>query len=170
MTKNLYYSPIDKNDILEISSDSKTHTGPDKFAIDFLVPESTDIRSAATGKVIFTKDDSSKGGDDNKYQDFIYYNHIIIKHKNGEYTEYGHLKNKGILKKVGDEVAVGEIIAVSGNTGYSAEPHLHFSVFVLDKMKPNFMALPKGKKYFINDEDFGFRTLEPNFSNIKIEK
>jgi len=170
MTKNLYYSPIDKDDILEISSDAKTHTGSDKFAIDFTVPESTGVRSAAAGKIIFTKDDSSEGGDNEKYQDFIYYNHLVIKHKNGEYTEYGHLKNKGILKKVGDEVTTGEIIALSGNTGYSGEPHLHFSVFVLEKKKSNLKILPKGKKYFINDKDFGFRTIKPNFSDLRVEK
>lgn len=162
ISKNKYHLPLNKNEIISISSDPKTHIGMDKFAIDCAVIEGCKVYAAASGKIIFIKDNSMEGGDNEKYEDFIYYNHIVIKHSNGEYSEYGHLKYKSVLKKVGDEVVKGEIIALSGNTGYSGGPHLHFSVFVLDKMDPDFTVLPKNKKYFINDEDFGFQTIKFN--------
>ena len=53
---------------------------------------------------------------------------IMIKHRNGLSTLYGHLE----LIKVGQgqEVGVGDTIGYSGNTGYSTGPHLHFTVYV----------------------------------------
>lgn len=119
--------------------------------------------AAADGEIIYIKDDSSEGGDDLKYEDFKYYNHIVLKHVSGEYTEYGHLYPGSVTKKVGDQVKAGETIALSGNTGYSAAPHLHFSVFDLSKMPPDFSSLPPSKDYFINDPDFGFQTIKPKF-------
>jgi len=163
ISKNIYQIPLNKTEIISTSSDPETHTGMDENAIDFAVREDSKVFAAAAGEIIFVKDDSAEGGDDEKYEDFTFYNHIVIKHDNGEYTEYGHLKNKSALKKVGDKVVGGEAIALSGNTGYSSEPHLHFSFFVLDKMDEDFSKLPKNKEYFINDEDFGFQTIKANF-------
>lgn len=114
----------------------------DAFAIDFVVPEGSAIKSAADGKIIYIKKDSCVGGDDEQYEDFKFYNHIVIKHANGEYTEYGHLKFNGCTKIVGEEVHKGDIIGYSGNTGFSAGPHLHFSVFVLGNMPLDFETLP----------------------------
>lgn len=163
LSKNIYCVPLNQDDIKKISSDPETHVGDDEFAIDYTAPEGTDIHASATGKIIYVKDDSDQGGDDKKYEFFEFYNHIIIKHENGEYTECGHLKHKSAKKKVGDIVSTGDIIAEVGNTGYSECPHLHFSVFILEKMDQNFVILPKGKEYFINEPDFGFQTIKPRF-------
>lgn len=162
-SRNYYSIPANQADIRSISSDPKTHVGMDEYAIDYELPENSRVYSVAPGKVIFVKDDSSGGGDDEKYENFTFYNHIVIKHNNGEYSEYGHLKHKSAKVKVGDNVKVGEMIALSGNTGYSSGPHLHFSIFVLHGMSPDLDILPDGKQYFINDEDFGFQTIEPRF-------
>jgi len=161
LSKNTYSSPVRKNDLEAIASDPLTHVGTDKFAIDFVVPEGSVVKAATSGKIIYVKVDSNSGGDKVKYENFKFYNHIVIKHENGEYTEYGHLKFNGSNKKVGDQVKEGDIIACSGNTGFSEKPHLHFSVFILKNMDLNFEKLPLGKDYFINDTDFGFETIKP---------
>ncbi|MFV0400652.1 MAG: peptidoglycan DD-metalloendopeptidase family protein [Oscillospiraceae bacterium] len=52
--------------------------------------------------------------------------HIIIDHGDGYTTLYGH--NSQLLVQVGDYVAQGQLIALSGNTGMSTGPHLHFEM------------------------------------------
>jgi len=56
-----------------------------------------------------------------------YGNYILVNHHAGYMTLYGHLQT--ILVREGARVASGQRIALSGNTGYSTGPHLHFSVF-----------------------------------------
>lgn len=164
-SKNIYKLPVSDYYAETATSDSDTHIGVDAHAIDFVVPEGSPVFAAADGEIIFVKVDSKEGGDNPIYEDFKFYNHIVIKHANGEYTEYGHLKFQGTDKKVGDTVKAGVIVALSGNTGYSEKPHLHFSVFVLGKMDDDFKNLPLNKEYFINDSDFGFVTIWPKFGS-----
>ncbi len=168
LSKNTYSLPIKEKDLKAITSDPLTHVGTDRFAIDFVVSEGSVVKAAMSGKIIYVKVDSNSGGDEIKYENFEFYNHIVVKHENGEYTEYGHLKFNGSNKKVGDQVKEGDIIAYSGNTGFSEKPHLHFSVFVLKNVDLDFEKLPLEKDYFINDTDFGFETVKPNFKQGQI--
>lgn len=57
-----------------------------------------------------------------------YGNYVKIKHENGYYTLYAHLKYNSINVKVGDRVSQGQVIGYMGNTGYSKGAHLHFEV------------------------------------------
>lgn len=82
--------------------------------LDIAVAHGSDVRSAASGKVIFA---GVKGG---------YGNCVIVSHGNGLDTLYGHLSQ--ILVKANDVVAVNDVIAKSGNTGRSTGPHLHYEV------------------------------------------
>ncbi len=52
---------------------------------------------------------------------------IVIRHAHGYMTLYGHLSK--VMVKSGQRVVAGQQIAVSGNTGHSTGPHLHFSVY-----------------------------------------
>ncbi len=57
-----------------------------------------------------------------------YGNFVKIKHENGYYTLYAHLKYNSIPVKIGDKVKQGDVIGYMGNTGHSLGSHLHFEV------------------------------------------
>lgn len=84
-------------------------------AIDVYLPEGTPIVSAEEGTVIAASVDSAGG---------LF---IKIKHDNGYETWYWHLSSHGV--SAGERVTRGQQIGLSGNTGLSTGPHLHFGVF-----------------------------------------
>lgn len=57
-----------------------------------------------------------------------YGNYVKIKHDNGMYTLYAHMKYGSVNVKVGQRVSRGQVIGYMGNTGYSFGAHLHFEV------------------------------------------
>lgn len=85
--------------------------------VDFGAPVGTPVLAAAGGKVIVAKGASYNGG---------YGHYVVIEHDNGTQTLYAHLSK--VLVSVDDEVKQGDQIALSGNTGRSTGPHLHFEV------------------------------------------
>lgn len=66
-----------------------------------------------------------------------YGNYIKIKHPNGYYTLYAHIKPNTIRVNVGDTVRMGDEIAVTGMTGRATGVHLHFEVFDATNTKIN---------------------------------
>ena len=82
--------------------------------VDLAVSEGTPVYAADNGKVIVSEWSDSYG------------NYIIIDHQNGLKTLYAH--NSALLVNVGDTVTKGRQIALSGNTGNSTGPHVHFEV------------------------------------------
>lgn len=55
-------------------------------------------------------------------------NHVIIQHKNGEYSILAHFKKNSIKVRKGDRVRTGQILGECGNSGNSTEAHIHFQV------------------------------------------
>jgi hypothetical protein len=55
-------------------------------------------------------------------------NHVVLRHSNGEYSVYAHLKAGSVRVRNGDRVLQGAVLAELGNSGNSTEPHLHFSI------------------------------------------
>src|SRR4051812_46362915 len=115
-SKNTYWFPVDKSAVTEDAEKSPAHAGQLKYAIDFECKEGTEVLAARGGSVVFLKDDSNEGGPDKKY--WFKGNRIVLKHDNGEYSAYEHLRYKGAKVKMGQQVKVGEVIGYSGNTGY----------------------------------------------------
>lgn len=72
---------------------------------------------------------------------------IIIKHKNGYFSVYGHLSK--ILVKKNKYIKRGEIIGKVGSTGLSTGPHLHFEIKKYQKPINPFTALKKKEKVYI---------------------
>lgn len=79
------------------------------------------------GMVVGLRQDSNSGGVATRFSQSA--NHVIIRHHDGTYAEYLHLKQNGAHVNLGDTVQAGQAIALSGNTGYTSRPHLHFAVF-----------------------------------------
>lgn len=104
-----------------------SHTGGDSFSIDFKMPEGTPVRAAREGVIVGVKDDSDIGGSDKKFEWDA--NYVLVRHSDGTLGHYVHLQKGGVKVKLGDTVIAGETIALSGNTGHSTGPHLHFAVF-----------------------------------------
>jgi murein DD-endopeptidase MepM/ murein hydrolase activator NlpD len=85
--------------------------------IDISVPEGTPIRAAADGTVILMQSEYESGG---------YGNYTCIDHGGGLSTCYAH--QSSFATSVGAHVSQGDVIGLSGNTGHSTGPHLHFEV------------------------------------------
>ncbi|MCF4139679.1 M23 family metallopeptidase [Streptomyces sp. Tue 6430] len=86
---------------------------------DFAVATGTKVFAAHGGKVV-------KAGGNGAGDGPAYGNAIVIKHANGVYSQYAHLSHVNV--KVGQVVKTGQRIALSGNTGNSSGPHLHFEI------------------------------------------
>jgi murein DD-endopeptidase MepM/ murein hydrolase activator NlpD len=106
---------------------SFSHSGPDEYAIDWQMPIGTPVHAARGGLVVQSKDGDDRGGPKRKFEKYA--NCILIQHDDGTIGIYGHLKKNGSKVRVGDHVGTGDVIGLSGNTGFSNGPHLHFSVF-----------------------------------------
>ncbi|KOU55548.1 peptidase [Streptomyces sp. MMG1533] len=91
-----------------------THSGQD-----FAVASGTKVVAAHGGTVV-------KAGGNGAGDGPAYGNAIVIKHGNGTYSQYAHLSR--IQVNVGQVVKTGQRIALSGNTGNSSGPHLHFEI------------------------------------------
>ncbi len=98
-----------------------------QYAVDFSMPEGTTVCAARDGVVVDLMESSEVGGPDRNYKDDA--NFVSIAHDDGTIGEYVHLKRDGVLVEIGDKVKAGQPIALSGNTGYSTAPHLHFGVY-----------------------------------------
>ena len=108
----------------------RTHKAPNAYALDFNMPVGTQIHSARDGIVTDIKYDSSVGGPHQRYS--RHSNYIIIMHSDATFANYAHLKKNGVMVRKGERVKAGQMIGLSGNTGYSSGPHLHFDVFKYD--------------------------------------
>ncbi len=87
--------------------------------VDYLVSEGTPVFATADGKVKTLSEKNSSHG-----------KAITIDHGNGYQTSYSHLLD--IRVKKGQKVKRGDIIALSGNSGLSFAPHLHYEVIFND--------------------------------------
>ena len=95
-------------------------------ALDFKVKNGTKVYAARNGIVTATREDSDKRG--LKPENLSDGNYILIQHEDGSVANYWHFQKESVLVNVGDTVQTGQLIGLSGNTGYSAFPHLHFEV------------------------------------------
>lgn len=110
------------------NNSSFSHTGSSAWAFDFGVPLNTPLFAAEAGTVISVRLPTSPGDacyDGGGSSCINLSNSVTIDHGDGSNTIYVHINSA--LVSVGQNVARGERIALSGSTGYSTGPHLHFA-------------------------------------------
>lgn len=125
---HVYELPFSTTDAVRVSqgyNGPRTHRREHHHAIDFSVPTGTAVHAARGGEVALVVDmpcdDAAGTGCQNVRVD--------VRHSDGSYATYQHLKPESIAVAVGEQVAVGRMLAHSGNSGRSAGPHLHFQVY-----------------------------------------
>ena len=121
---NLPFENKKKVFLIQAYESGFSHKG--ERALDFKVKNGTKICAAREGVVSSARADSDKGG--LKDENISDGNFVTIKHDDGSVAHYWHLQKDGVLVNIGDTVKAGQPIGLSGNTGYSAFPHLHFEV------------------------------------------
>jgi murein DD-endopeptidase MepM/ murein hydrolase activator NlpD len=94
-----------------------------QYAYDILMPIGTPIVAARDGTVLLVEasyaDSTRRPGEEN---------YINVVHADGTIAGYVHLTRDGVSVAVGDVVVQGQVIGLSGDSGSSSEPHLHFHV------------------------------------------
>ncbi|MDQ3161205.1 MAG: M23 family metallopeptidase [Pseudomonadota bacterium] len=100
-----------------------------RYALDFAADIGTPVITARAGTVMQVESDFSKAGLKRETYGGRA-NFVRILHDDGTMALYAHLKIGGVLARVGQRVQAGQQIGLSGNTGFTTGPHLHFAVQV----------------------------------------
>ncbi len=104
-----------------------SHNSPyNRYAVDIAMPLGTPVLATRDGVVINRKTEHVLSGLSESFKSRA--NSIAILHGDGTIAVYAHLQFRSIRFHEGMSVKAGDVIAKSGNTGYSTGPHLHFEV------------------------------------------
>jgi murein DD-endopeptidase MepM/ murein hydrolase activator NlpD len=132
--KGVLQYPVDKVIITQYfgntpfsSKNPQVYNGSGHNGLDFGVSIGTPILAASAGVVLGT------GNTDASCAGVSYGKWVLIKHGNGLTSLYAHLSV--IQVKAGDIMTSRQKIGLSGNTGYSTGPHLHFTVYASDAVQ-----------------------------------
>ncbi|UCC21523.1 MAG: peptidoglycan DD-metalloendopeptidase family protein [Planctomycetota bacterium] len=153
-------------DFIGVSKDGAMHTGEGKVNEDYFA-FGREVLAPADGTVTDVIDGvrDNVPGSMNPYSGLG--NAVFIQHREHEVSVLAHLKLGSIKVKVGDEVKTGQIIGLSGNSGNSSQPHLHYHL-------QNTPIIQDGtgiKCYFnkVNVIEDGKKQAKMNYSPIKGE-
>jgi murein DD-endopeptidase MepM/ murein hydrolase activator NlpD len=105
-----------------------SHRGSNEYAVDFNCPVATPVVAARPGIVVAVNASAQGSGATPEFLDDKRANFVIVQHDDGTLGEYMHLSPSGVEVHPGQRVARGQELALSGNTGFSSTPHLHFQV------------------------------------------
>lgn len=100
-----------------------SHNGTFRYAVDFAMPIGTLITAARSGRVVYILETYSDNDRTEGHE-----NVVIVMHEDTTYARYVHLTTNGALVARGHNVMPGDSIGLSGNSGSSGAPHLHFDV------------------------------------------
>jgi len=109
------------------TANPQIYNGRGHNAIDLAATDGTPIRAALAGTIM------GIGNTDTQKGCYSYGKWVLIQHANGLSTLYAHLSINNMSK--GQNVATGQVIGLSGRTGYATGPHLHFGVYATQGVK-----------------------------------
>lgn len=114
-----WIDPVSKYQLTAKFDDAGNRWAHKHSGQDYAVPIGTPVHAVHTGTVV-------KAGGNGAGDGPAYGNAIVIKHSNGKYSQYAHLSK--VQVHIGEQVKTGEQIALSGNTGNTTGPHVHFEI------------------------------------------
>lgn len=123
--------PVDNVRITQLfgktSASKRLYLSGSHNGVDFGVPIGTSVKAMADGVIMGTGDTdlTCKGASFGRW--------ILVKYNNGLSATYGHLSV--ISTSQGQKVATGDVLGLSGNSGYSTGPHLHISIYAADSVQ-----------------------------------
>lgn len=126
--------------------DDFSHTATLAHAFDFAIPRGAPVVAAREGVVVDVASHFRKGGLDPKFK--LRANYVIIRHEDGTYGRYFHVKHESVLVKKGQVVKQGTLLARCGGTGYVGGPHLHFDVTDLYIKETSVLRVTQGVEFF----------------------
>lgn len=154
-TTSNYILPYQSGEAYEVTQGNcgqVTHRAQVRFAYDFDMPDNATIIAVRAGVVheveVSNSDSGGSGWNETNY--------IYIVHNDGTMAAYVHLLQNGALVSVGETVAQGQPIALSGNSGTQV-PHLHFQVY---SNQDSFRTIP------VNFRNQGVNTLTLKEGNV----
>ncbi|MFB6879051.1 peptidoglycan DD-metalloendopeptidase family protein [Streptomyces sp. NPDC056323] len=109
-----YVHPVPGNHTTNYRASGSNWSSGSHSGIDFPVATGTSVKTITSGTVVT----AGWGG--------AYGNQVVVKHADGHYSQYGHLSSLSV--SAGQTVSTGQQIGLSGSTGNSTGPHLHFEV------------------------------------------
>lgn len=145
-----YYLPYPKGQAYNLDqgyNGDRTHHNQN--ALDFNMNEGSEIAAIRGGLVTKVVEDNNKGCPNESCNSFN--NYILITHNDGSIADYSHLKKNGAKVKTGQKVKAGEVIALSGSTGWASGPHLHLEVYLMTWDGQETIPV----KYYLDKEEVG---------------
>lgn len=106
----------------------RTHASM-RHCVDFALPIGTPILAVANGVVVERESRFSKAYPNPSYKYRSRTNYVTIRHDDGQSSYYVHLKWHSVAVRVRERVKQGQVIALSGDTGFTTYPHLHFGLY-----------------------------------------
>jgi uncharacterized membrane protein YfcA len=121
-----------------------THRQSNTYAFDFPMPIGSPICASRDGTVFAVIDQNDGNANPILESDAgkVPGNGVTIRHDDGTFAVYWHIRRGGSRVRVGEHVKQGQFIAESGNVGYSTSPHLHFEVNTLDFKAGRWQSIP----------------------------